>query len=172
MITQEELKSALDYNPISGIFTWRTTVVKGRVEAGDVAGSWTAKRYWQIRVNGKLYMAHRLVWLYVYGVHPKGQIDHIDRNKSNNAISNLRVCSQNENQKNVKIRADNTSGFKGVHPFGNTGKFVAQITLNGEQTYLGVFTTKEEASLVYEDAAKQHHGEFYRDTTQSCNLLP
>lgn len=164
MLTQEELKEVFNYNPDTGIFVWKISR-GGKTKVGDIAGCNEAKGYWCIRYK-KSYKAHRLAWLYVYGRFPNGQIDHIDGDKSNNRINNLRECCQSENQRNVLIRKDSTSGFKGVNQDKQTGRWRVRAQLHGKRRFLGSYTTPEEASKVYEAFTREHHKEFYRDTTQ------
>ena len=88
------------------------------------------------------------------------QVDHIDRNKKNNNLLNLRFCSNAENQNNIGIKGNNTSGFKGVTLKKQTRKWIAQITINGKRKQLGSFDTKEEAYGAYKEASKKYHGEY------------
>ena len=166
-LTQEEIKSVLDYNPTTGVFTWkvRTSI---RIEIGNVAGSFNKSNgYLMIGYSNSKYLAHRLAWIYVYGDIPNGLlIDHIDTDKLNNRVSNLRACTQSENYKNVNIRSSNTSGYKGVSCHKETGKWRAEAWLNGVKHSLGLYLDKEDASKVYNDFCKLHHGDFYRDTTR------
>lgn len=163
MLEQEKLKELLNYNSQTGQFTWKVTLANG-IQAGTVAGSLNPNGYWHIRYNGRAYRNHRLAWLYVYGKFPVGIIDHINRDKSDNRIGNLRECSRSDNTNNCDKRVSNKSGFKGVSLDKNTGKYKAQITVNGKLKYLGLFSTPEEASMVYNSHAKEHHGKFYNDT--------
>lgn len=163
-LTQQELKEGLKYDPTTGVFVWEA-VFGRRTKIGSAAGSQSYNDRWVIRYKGNLYYAHRLAWLYVYGEFPESMIDHIDGNPLNNRIQNLRVCTSKENQKNQGIPKHNTSGFKGVSKFRRDNKWQAQARLEGKDVYLGLFNTPEEASEAYNTFAKQHHGEFYRDTT-------
>ena len=103
------------------------------------------KGYTSIMISGKNYRAHRLAWLYVYGYLPEHEIDHIDRDKSNNKIDNLRHVSCSCNKRNVGLRQDNTSGIKGVYWDKQSDKWRAQITANNKQHHLGLFTDFTEA---------------------------
>lgn len=143
-LSQEELKKKLEYFPETGVFIWRRT--------GIVAGCVDATNYIKIRFNGKLYYAHRLAWLYVYNEWPIEHIDHINRIKFDNRIENLRKSTHQENQWNKPVRIDNFLGVKGVSVKGS--KF--QVRINGR--VIGTFSTIEEASGAYEQAAKEHFG--------------
>ena len=112
MITQKELKDLLHYDPETGVFTWLKSG-KGRKANGETRG--LTNGYFTIRINWRQYKAHRLAWLYVYGVWPKGQIDHINHNTTDNRIANLREVTNQENHRNMSLSKNNTSGVTGVY---------------------------------------------------------
>ena len=95
-------------------------------------------------------------------LHDGKVVDHINGNTLDNRKCNLRICTKSENAKNMKKHKDNTSGFKGVYPHKVNKTFVAQITVNMKQIYLGSYKTPEEAYAVYCEASKKYHGEFGR----------
>ena len=142
-LTQKKLKQYLNYNPLTGEFIWIVTL-GGRSKVGSVAGT-LSHGYIQIRISGKPYKAHRLAWLYVYGYFPEHDIDHIDRDPSNNKIINLRHVSRSCNVKNSGLRCTNTSGIKGVYWDKKSDKWRAQIKVNNKQHHLGFFTDFTEA---------------------------
>lgn len=168
MITQEELKQNLKYDPETGIFVWIVSS-NGRIQIGDVAGGIDGKGYSHIQIYRKLYRSHRLAWLYVYGKFPSHALDHIDGNKTNNKISNLRECTLSENSKNIKMNKNNKSGFKGVSWSKCANKWMATGKIDGKPHYLGLFINPEEASNAYQEFSKQYHGDFYRNTTDSTH---
>ena len=141
-LTQSDLLKVLDYQPETGIFVWKVSY--GPANKGDIAGRKNNDGYVQICVKGVRYQAHRLAWLCVYGRWPNGQIDHINRIKNNNSISNLRECSQSENSQNARS-ARNTSGVLGVTWNKKCKKWQAQITAFGKSYYLGIFDSIEDA---------------------------
>ena len=106
-ITQAKLKELLSYDPETGDFTW----LVGRKMAGKKAGSPHNQGYFTIRISRKLYLSHRLAWLYVYGAFPKIDLDHINGVKSDTRIDNLRECSESQNQWNSRKPKNNISGF-------------------------------------------------------------
>jgi len=164
MITQEELKKQLHYNEETGIFT-RLISNHHSVKIGDKAGS-LDHDYWKIVVNKKQYYAHRLAWLYVYGEwsnFPESVIDHIDGNKQNNKIINLRKITHQENILNQKKRINNTSGVKGISWHKRSKNWQARVMINGASKYLGGFDNLEFAELVVMEARRKYHGEFARD---------
>ena len=155
MLTQERLKKILNYDPETGVFEWKTRTANC-IHVGDVAGNNDKYGYWQIQVDGKCYFAHRLAWLYVYGVWPENHIDHIDGIKNNNRIVNLRdvTCLVNsQNQRNA--HCINRVGMLGVEKHG--GKFRARIRINGELKLLGTYSTPEAAHEVYLVAKRELH---------------
>ena len=151
-----DVRELLLYDEVSGQFTWRHTM-GGKARAGTVAGSRDSKGYTQIKVNGRLHLAHRLAWLYVHGEWPKGHLDHIDRNQTNNAIGNLRPCSHAENHQNTGVRSDNTSGATGVSFNAKSGKWLAYINVNGKRVRLGLFASLGAAVLARATAKRKHH---------------
>lgn len=140
----------VQYNPISGNF----------LRDGKRAGTLNRLGYVQIKMDGRLYLAHRLAWFLHYGYLPAKQIDHVNGNKADNRISNLRLASGSENLRNRGKPCNNTSGYKGVSWIAHYQKWQATIKFDGKNKYLGRFATREEAAEAYSKAALQHHGEF------------
>ncbi len=156
MIDQKCVKELFDY--CDGQLV-RKIKVSVNTKIGDVAGGLKADGYVRVRINGKMHLAHRLIFLWHKGYMPD-QIDHIDRNRSNNKIENLREANAKQNQWNTSLRKDNKSGLKGVSWYKPSSKWMAQIRINGHPKSLGLFDSKDEAYLAYCQAAKQHYGEF------------
>jgi hypothetical protein len=155
-VTQDELKQILFYCAITGHFTWLVSTAR-RIKIGDRAGTPNEKGYIIIQINGKLYRAHRLAWLYVHGYLPTKQIDHKNGIKDDNRIDNLREATNSENHQNKGKRKDNTSGFTGVTFHKPTGKWLAQIGIGGKKHFLGLFNTREEARDAYLKAKSELH---------------
>jgi hypothetical protein len=139
MITQEQLMQLVHYEPTTGVFTRIRSHRKDRL--GKEPGGLNTKGYVQIRINNKLYLAHRLAWLYVYGEFPINQIDHIDGQKTNNKITNLREATNKQNQENTPLKSNNTTGFRGVHFNKKNNNYRAYICHNRRQISLGSFAT-------------------------------
>jgi hypothetical protein len=155
MLTQERLKDLLNYDPETGVFAWRERS-KNRVKAGETAGSLQSKGYLQIRIDGRQYLAHRLVWLWMTGEWPTHYIDHVDGNNLNNRFANLRDVTNSVNQQNQRRASkDSKTGFLGVRQ--HHGKFQARIYLDGKVTHLGRFTAPEQAYAAYVAAKRVHH---------------
>jgi hypothetical protein len=133
------LKQLLHYDASTGLFTWTRYAIKK--QAG-----YNHRGYTYIQVDGKPYSAHRLAWLYVYGVWPTGMLDHINQDRGDNRIINLREASNQLNQYNVSKYTNNT-GVKGVCKYGN--RYKSRVTVHGKTHHLGVFDTAEEAEQAY-----------------------
>ena len=160
-LTRERLKELLDYDPETGVFRWR--VSRGnKIPAGSLAGCLGGDRYWHICIDYKIYAAHRLIWLYHKGVWPKDQIDHINGDRLDNRVVNLREANNQQNHMNIGITRANTSGVRGVSQDRPGGKWRAQIVVQGRQRLLGYFQLKEEAKAAYDAMAEKHFGEFRR----------
>ena len=152
-LTAEYLRSILHYDPATGIFT-RKVRTSNSVKVGDVAGCPEGGGYLQIKLQSRKYKAHRLAWLYVYGSWPKDQLDHINRNRSDNRISNLREATNKQNNQNRSKSSNNTSGHPGVSWHKRDSKWQATIKHNQKQTHLGYFSTLEEAISARKAAEK------------------
>lgn len=150
-----ELKRIMKYDPLTGEFI-RTIDHSSRAKAGAVAGSVVSDGYRQICVLGKVYRAHRLAWLYAYGYMPNETVDHINRNRSDNRLSNLRLATKKQNAENIKLRNDNVTGYKGVSWRASHTKWEAKIQHNKKTLHLGFFDSPKEASAAYQTAAKEH----------------
>lgn len=134
-LTPEMVLSVVDYNPSSGDFHWRwrqgrerTTLTWNSRFAFKKCSSINSDGYLMIMINGKAYPAHRLAWLIVYGTMPDGFIDHINRVRTDNRISNLRLVTHSENMQNRKIQKNNKSGYRGVSWDAKYGKWVMTPT--------------------------------------------
>lgn len=150
-ITAEELRAAMSYDPETGVFS-KSTASGGR----KILGCVKRDGYVKIFAGGKQRSAHRLAWLYVFGKWPDGVIDHINGNRMDNRITNLRDVAQSENSKNrcaVSIKKQ-SSRHIGVYFYKNKSNkpWTAQIVVNGKNNYLGCFATEAEAAKAYSDA--------------------
>lgn len=153
-LTADRLRELLDYNPETGLLTWRVTRAKGK--KGAVAGGRDALGYVKIGIDGSDYRGHRLAWLHYYGEWPRDMLDHIDGDVTNNAIVNLRDVDTSVNQQNQrKAQRTNKSGLIGVSRKEKCS--VARIKVGGEVRYLGAFGTDEEAHAAYLNAKRQLH---------------
>lgn len=154
-LTQERLKSLLRYDPDTGQFTW--VVKRGNLRAGSPAGGLNAAGYVQIMVDFKNHYAHRLAWLYVHGRWPEKDIDHIDGNKANNRIANLRDVSESVNGHNRRGANSNnqSSGLIGVKR--NRDRWSAAIVVERAQHHIGTFDSPDEAAQARQDWITANH---------------
>ena len=136
-LKQKRVKELLDYNPDTGVFTWK--VVRGGRNPGDIAGSKTGGGYQIISVDNKRYLASRLAWLFMEGYFPEYDCDHINRIKTDNRWKNIRHVSRQCNRRNSGRRTDNTSGITGVYWDKQCDKWKAAIGIDGKLKSIGVF---------------------------------
>lgn len=148
-LTAEALRSHLSYDPDTGIFTRKVSY--GKWLSGSIAGSLDVMGYIKISVDHYVTRAHRLAWLYVYGVWPTFEIDHINGVRHDNRLANLRDVNRLTNSQNTRM-SKGKSGYLGAH-ISRNGKFMARITktVNGKVTqfHIGTFNTPEEAHQAY-----------------------
>lgn len=157
MIDINLIKNNLNYCKLTGTFTWKNKRKGRRKFAGYIEKS---TGYLRICINKKKYYAHRLAWVFVYGYEPNFYIDHIDCNKLNNLISNLREANYFENAQNVGITKNNKSGYKGVSYFKRDNNWTAQCKYLGVTYYLGRYKTAIEAKKVYDNFVLKHNKDF------------
>lgn len=151
-MTQARLQELVNYAADTGIFTWNKP--RRRCRSGDKTGCRMRNGYICIRLDDILYTAHRLAWLYVHGVWPTHQLDHINGDRADNRIANLREATNAQNAQNRK-RKDNKSGFPGVRA--ENSKWLAEIKVNYKVIRLGLYATPEEAHEAYLKAKRDLH---------------
>ena len=177
-LTAEQLRGLLHYDPDTGQFRWKEGIAHWRagLPAGTLTklrpnsvthvvigiGTTSERRYSEIGIRKRVYKAHRLAWLYVYGEWPDREIDHINTDGTDNRIVNLRLATGFENSANRSTRIDNKSGIKGVSWSKRNSKWLVHIGHNGKVLHLGLFDTIEAAREVREAAARRLHGSFAR----------
>jgi len=174
LLTPELLRQLLQYDPETGNFAWRERPV-------DLFDSARTARLWNARWAGKpaftakhsqgyhhgaifavTVFAHRIAWAMTYGSWPSGVIDHINGDRSDNRIANLRDVTHAQNLCNRSKTVANTSGFKGVSWDQRSKKWAAWIKAEGKQQYLGKFDSREAAHAAYVAACERFHGEYGR----------
>lgn len=159
----ESLQEWLSYDPETGLVTWAKNPSR-RTVAGQNAGFLHRNGYVYIDLFRRRMLAHRVAWMLHHGTDPgQMQIDHIDGDRTNNRISNLRIATNAENGRNAKLYNTNTSGVKGVTWHAHTRKWLAKIGLNWRTHYVGIFDTVEEAAVAIQEARERLHGEFAND---------
>jgi len=156
MLTQEELLSLMSYDEDTGIFIWKISPTNS-VFIGDIVGGLDKSTgYLRTGIHGKRYYLHRLAWLYMYGEFPKNQIDHINRNRSDNRFINLRDVTNQENHRNQSLNKRNISGINGVIWDKRSSTWEASIVVNGKKIFLGYFDILEDAILIRKSANKKY----------------
>lgn len=153
-LTRDRLLDLIHYDPETGAFTWRSSAC--RKMRNRPAGNWHPAGYLRIRIDDVMYKAHRLAWLYVYGVWPVNVIDHINGDNSDNRISNLRDVTQKQNMENRKgPSSKSTSGHLGVYWHKQNMNWRAQICSGGKITHIGSFELKEDAIAARKAAERE-----------------
>jgi hypothetical protein len=156
-LTKDQVRQMFDYCVETGALI-RLTSAGPIGKTGDRAGSLRGSGYRSIKISGRIYIEHRVIWLWWYGEWPDRQIDHMNNVRDDNRIENLRLASNQENQRNCGLRKDNKVGVKGVIKVGN--RYRALIKAGGAQKHLGYFSTPLEAGLAYQAACRTLHGDF------------
>jgi hypothetical protein len=186
----EELRSALDYNRDTGLFTWKYRENASKCWnsrwAGKPAGSKVSRKGSQvlpylivtIELNGMRLRAHRVAWAMVHGTWPSGEIDHINGNPLDNRIENLRDVSRQENSKNQQRRSNNKSGVPGVGFDKQTNSWYASIMIDGKHIKLGRFKSfleavraRQEALIRYGFHANHGRGQTFSNQLSSDAML-
>ena len=155
-LTQDTLRSILNYDPATGAFTWIAGRRSGQVADGDHLG------YVRINIKGHRHFAHNLAWLWMTGAFPRHLVDRISGSRADNRFENLREATRSQNSMNTKTRADNQVGLKGVRKRKDRASFGAVIKIDGKQKTLGYFKTPELAHAAYCRAAETHFGKYAR----------
>lgn len=168
-ITNSEVRNRLNYNPTTGAFTWLPKQVINKRDnywniryAGTSAGSIGSHGYFAIHIQKKLYLSHRLVWLYMTGEWPLYQIDHINMIRTDNRFANLRPATRSQNYTNRISYKNSTHGFKGIYFHKASGSWHATVMRNRKKISLGYYRTPELAHQAYTAFTLQEDGEFAR----------
>ncbi len=153
-LTLDALRRALRYDPQTGDLIW--LVSRGKAKAGALAACLDSRGYLVVGIGGKRHYAHRLAWWLAHSALPEGVIDHINGDKGDNRLANLRCVSVQVNAQNRRrVAARSKTQVLGVSPF--AGKFRAALSVDGQNRHLGTFPTLEQAQQAYIQAKRQLH---------------
>lgn len=155
----ERLRELFAYNVQTGELR-RLVSVSHNAQSGSVAGCQRPDGYLVVSVDGRLFLVHRVAWAIETGAWPTAFVDHANEDKSDNRWANLREATNSQNMHNIKLKAANKSGARGVSRHSRSGRWQSHIRINGKSTYLGRYDTVEEASAAYEAASERAFGEF------------
>lgn len=158
-LTIDAVRAAVDYDPKTGVFRRRRT--RGRWKAGEVVGTVNHNGYLIIPIGPQRCFAHKIAIFLATGQMP-ASVDHINGDKQDNRLANLRPCNHAQNGANMKVKVTNSSGVKGVSFDKVNRRWKASLTVNRKQITVGRFDTLEEARAAIFAARNQHHGEFAR----------
>jgi len=147
----ELLKSVFEYNPETGVF----------FRNGKPSGSVLPNGYVYLSLKKKRMLAHRIAWLMMTGMLPDAEVDHINRIRSDNRWSNLRIATRSQNAMNQSKRSDSRSGHKGVSWHSRVGKWRASIRAGGKHVHLGYYDSSERAAMAYNAAARSEFKQFH-----------
>jgi hypothetical protein len=154
----ERVRTLFDYVPELGWLVWR--VSRSHVRAGERACNLNPRNgYRRIKVDGRRLLEHRLVWIHVKGFTPgEFQIDHINRIRDDNRISNLQLATSLDQRINAGLSSNNTSGIRGLHRDRNRGKWQARIQIRGKFKHLGYFDNIDDAIAARQIAERKYFG--------------
>jgi hypothetical protein len=158
-IDVKKLREVFCYDPETGVLTNRVSR-KGGGKKGAISGCSRHDGYLIVRVENKLLLGHRVIWALHYGQWPDCDIDHVNQDKSDNRITNLRLSNKSNNSLNRGRRADNKSGVKNVSWNKPCGKWDVRMKVNGIQKCFGLFDSLDEAREVATKGRMEMHGEF------------
>lgn len=156
-LTQDLLNELFSYDKETGNLFWKNNL-NNQMKSGDIAGTTAVSGYRVVIINRRDYLVHRIIWIMVYGYIPVG-IDHINHQKSDNRLINIREANNTENQRNCKLKPTNTSGFNGVAYLSKKGgekKWRASVKVDNKSIHIGYYLTKDEAIAARVRANKEY----------------
>lgn len=163
------LRLLFDYNSETGILTWKSRpsvnkrADKRRPTKARTAGCLSTDGYVRVGIKtekSRLFSAHRIIWIMVFGEDPEHEIDHVNRIKHDNRLSNLRLATRSNNAQNTSVNKNNTSGVRGVSWHKGQQEWRVKIRLHGKRYDLSSFDSLDEAAAAYQKAALDMHGDF------------
>ena len=160
-LSQEELQSILEYDPMTGILRWKEN--RSNIVKGSVAGCVSKAGYKVVNIKSKTYFVHRIIWIILFGNIPTDFfIDHINGKKTDNRLENLRLATNSQNQQNRPAPKNSSSGYRGVTWHKSVSKWMARICINRKRQTIGFFDSAEEAYNAYKEEAKKQFSHINR----------
>lgn len=150
------MRRALAYDPHSGVLTWRVRPKQSKVRVGQEAGCEAPDGYRVMKFAAKNYHVHRVAWFIHHGRWPADQLDHVNGNRGDNRLANLRECTGSENNQNRKAKKGTATGFLGVSKQAGN-RYGADIMVDGRSQHLGRFDTPQAAAEAYRKAKRHIH---------------
>ena len=153
-LTQSQLQSIFTYDPFTGVVTWTHGV--SNMPANSIAGCTNQSGYKVVTVEGKSFRLQRVIWILMFGHIPDGfYVDHINGNKLDNRLQNLRLATNSQNQQNRPAPKNNTSGYRGVTWHKQANKWMARLCHNKRRITIGFYDTPHEAYQAFKNEAKR-----------------
>ena len=156
MIDQETVKKLFYYDAESGMLLWRYGN-KRNVKPWQEAKALNGNGYVCVKIQGKDYPAHRIIWLYVHGAFPKEFIDHKNRIRNDNRLCNLRDVSRSDNNQNISLPSHNKSGHMGVSWIKNRNCWTVTVAVNKKNKWLGYYKNLDDAIVARKEGEKQYY---------------
>ena len=153
--TPSRIKEVLHYDQETGLLTWRKP--RPGIRPGTRAGYVRGDGYAYVCIDRAMCLVHRVAWAIVHGQWPQAEIDHINRDPSDNRLCNLRECTSSENKQNLGIKTNNASGYPGVSWHNQKGRWRATVVLKGRQRHVGYFDSPSDAYAAYVSAKAKTH---------------
>ena len=151
-LSQEKLKSIFEYDPVTGVMRWKES--RSNMIKNSIAGSIHSSGYKVVTIESGSYKMHRIIWIMLFDNIPNGfYIDHINGNKIDNRLENLRLATNSQNQQNRPAPKNSSSGYRGVTWHKQMQQWMARIGHHGQRTTIGFFNTAEDAYEAYKKEA-------------------
>ena len=156
MIDQETVKKLFHYDAESGMLLWRNGNSRN-VKPWQEATSSNGHGYYNVKIDGKSYLVHRLIWLYVHGNFPEQDIDHKNRVRNDNRLCNLRDVSRTDNAQNISLPSHNKSGHIGVSWYAKQNKWTVYVKVNKKNKWLGYYKNLDDAVAARKVGEKKYY---------------
>ena len=160
-MSAELIRSLYVYDSDTGNLIWRMSPFRSKRKAGDIAGSYKKNGRWEVKVGGRGVLRSRIVWLYHHGSLPNAEIDHINRDASDDRIENLREATRSQQLVNRRLMGHNSCGFHSIYLNKKTGLWAVRISINGKRKRFGSYRTVIEAAQAADRIGLEAYGNFW-----------